>query len=118
VSAGTCREPSCRAQFLWAKTTKGRNIPIDAKRDPVTGKLVPLVVADGRLEDTGETAWGIDGLRIPVVRALNDAEVAQASLTPRWQAHHVTCTKPQQFRGRGRRNPSRSGSGRRPRWDE
>jgi hypothetical protein len=37
-----CR--SCGAEIFWAKTTSGRNIPLDAD------KVGPLAVADGNLD--------------------------------------------------------------------
>lgn len=37
-----CR--SCGAEIFWAKTTSGRNIPLDAD------KVGPLIVPDGNLE--------------------------------------------------------------------
>lgn len=114
MSTGTCKEAKCGASFVWAKTTKGRAIPVDAQRDPETRKLVPLVVEAGNLEPTGLTAWGRDGERVPVVKILTAAEKAQTSLRSRWQSHFASCPAAKSF-SRGRRNPSRPGAP--PRYD-
>lgn len=36
-----CREPDCRARIVWAVTTNGRPMPVDA--DPVDGGNIVLV---------------------------------------------------------------------------
>lgn len=82
----TCRGKACRAPIIWATSTYGNKMPVDATPDPVRGTVV--------LEDTG-------GADAPVARVVIHAERDRAALpsdTHLYLHHRASCTDPARAR--------------------
>lgn len=80
---GTCRAPTCRAQFQWAETAARRRMPVD---------LEPAGTGNVRLVPRA-------GLLPPLAEVLTAGELvaARAAGEPLYLAHFATCP--------GRRRP-------------
>jgi hypothetical protein len=61
-----CR--SCKAPVVWARTTKGRSIPLDA--DDMGGWESPERFDDGNLRPTGDRARTAGGQTVMVVEVV------------------------------------------------
>lgn len=74
----TCREKTCGAEIVWAKTINDRNMPIDAEPSH-TGGDIELYLED-------------DELRCRVIRNSSPGDLFHTS-------HFATCAKAESFRG-------------------
>lgn len=89
-----CR--SCGSTVLWATTTSGRAIPVDA--EPDTDWDTPIIDPAGGLRPTG---WNVPGKHGPSPEV--EAVGGQAELGGegrRWRAHFETCPNADQHRRR------------------
>jgi hypothetical protein len=77
---------------VWAKTTNGKSIPLDARRNGA-GQLVPAEFEDGNLADTGQVGYGHKGALVPVVM------YAKPGLR-QWRTHFASCPNSQAHRRR------------------
>jgi len=65
-----CR--SCKAPVVWARTTHGRSVPLDA--EDMGGWEAPLHVDDGNLKPTGDRVPAGAGQTVMVVRYVRAGE--------------------------------------------
>lgn len=80
-----CR--SCHRPVLWARTNKGRSIPLDANEHGG-----PALFADGNIEDTGERAAGRYG-QVMVVRYLPPDTEGE-----HYRTHFASCPQSAEWR--------------------
>ncbi len=74
----TCR--SCGAEILWAWTTKGKKLPLDAEPSPA-----------GIIRLVGTTAYVLSAADVTTMRAADQAL---------WTSHFVTCSDAGAWRNR------------------
>jgi hypothetical protein len=84
-----CR--SCNAPVVWARTTKGKNIPLDAEDSG--GWAAPVTPDDGNLQPTGERVPTRDGQTAMVVEVVAAGE-------GKYRSHFVTCPEAGEWRKR------------------
>lgn len=84
---------ACQAPLVWAKTTKGRNMPLDARRNERTGQLVAAEFENGNVADTGQVAHGHRGQLVPVVAVVEPGP-------RRWRSHFASCPHAERYRKR------------------
>lgn len=77
-----CR--SCKAPIVWARTTKGRSVPLDAVDQG--GWEAPAEFEAGNIESTGQRVPTGQGQTAMVVRY-----VAPDTPGRRYRAHFTTC---------------------------
>lgn len=81
-----CR--SCEATIMWAKTTKGKAIAVDADDD--AGWEQPVVDEAGTLRPTGRSTQGRYG-PVSIVEAVASGVFELGDTKPRWRPHFSTC---------------------------
>lgn len=88
-----CR--SCGASILWAKTTTGRAIPVDAEAD--TDWDTPIVDPAGGLRPTGRNVPTKHGTAPEVEAVGGQGELGEGR---RWRSHFETCPAADEHRRR------------------
>lgn len=78
-----CR--SCSARVVWAKTTNGKRIPLDAVDQG--GRDVPITSDEGNLEPTGR--YSSDGSMVVTVVPAGEGE---------YRSHFASCPEADQWR--------------------
>lgn len=86
-----CADAECRADIVWAVTTKGRRMPVDA--DPVANGNVMIVLDEDQDEDT------------PMAFVVNpDAPPLEGWRGTLHRSHFETCPAADRWRTRGRKH--------------
>lgn len=80
-----CR--SCGATVMWVRTTKDKNMPIDA--DASAGWEQPVIDPEGNVRPTGQNVPGKFG-PVPVVQVMPDGQM-NLDGERRWRPHWATC---------------------------
>lgn len=82
-----CR--SCNAPVLWAKTTAGKAIAVDAEPDSDWDQ--PVIDPSGTLRPTGTSVEGRYG-KVPLVEVVGGGQASlDAPAERRWRPHFATC---------------------------
>jgi hypothetical protein len=80
----TCNGPNCGAEIVWAKTSKGKNMCLDAEPSP-------------------EGEWVLEGEDEPKPRCVKMAGDTAATYTgPKYTAHWGNCPDRESFRRKRR----------------
>lgn len=82
-----CR--SCEAEIVWAQTTSGKLMPLDADNDD--GYDRPLLDPEGRVAPTGRYVTTKRGQRVMEVEVLAQEELFAGDRPRRYRSHFQTC---------------------------
>lgn len=82
-----CR--SCQARVVWAQTTKGNLMPLDA--DPDSEWERPLLDPDSPVAPTGRYVTSNRGARVMEVEVLDQQALFEEDRPRRYRSHFASC---------------------------
>ena len=89
TEAPTSRCESCRAPIIWATTTDGKRMPVNAKPSPIAGNVAIDRNGSGRIVAT-------------VLAKQRAARLRATNAVPLYLSHFVDCPQANQHRRRTR----------------